>query len=799
MAPEAIRRGAASPSPLSSPTPSAVAAFAVRKDTSSPFSPSAAFRDVASPMSASHASLTTDPVHATLSPRPMSPVAYRVDHTAPAASSSSYNGDNTHLAAAAKPISQNGGRQMNSNGATFQPQPSKGPAAASSSTASSADKATERAFYRRILFQDLPVSTEAPSITHDADLDHEIYLLLAYLLRETVLPWYSKLTPDREFLTQITSIITSIIHTIFQRQSSAADPASFSATSFESDIHAPRSTPIAELPRIHDLLSRDIPLILRQHCSDFRQAQSKVDSVCAPLGALQSASIAAVVLSQAEQDEQRRQQIRERLPSHFRESFDPTSRSNASCPSPLQLAQLYHAASPHIGVDPITCSLDGKFDMAYLRIAVLNLLSSLLPADEYAPDTEKFIVRDVLVTVLRGTLARSFRPWFLVQSIHKTLDALGWPSNPPLPTAQANGIQGVEQKTPSESPASNPRAVSAIAGLLSRLPTLLLQLWTFIVFSALPFLVRAYLDLFNVQRATSRKKRKQHQQQQQQHALQGNPANHHRLSAHKGTFPSSLSAGSLYERKMHGRFPSRKYQFSLDDTITAQGRSSAIVGNLTLTQADLAATQDLSGVDETKESSNEVLDETELPPDYFGNWLDAAEEVLQVHSHVVLRALFGIARTTLGITGLDESLNRMMMRRINTELRDTQKLTKMVRELHKILLPNGHLPPSVPEPDVETQEAEWIRLRTRLICAPKQNGEGLAPWLVKKVLLGSAGRGLRRGDRATRIQDTQIQVQRLTSWLEPFCSAQAAGPNTLLAILLFERVVVVLCPDLALA
>ncbi|SPO22161.1 uncharacterized protein UTRI_02168_B [Ustilago trichophora] len=797
MAPEAIRRGAASPSPLSSPTPSAVAAFAVRKDTSSPFSPSAAFRDVASPMSASHASLTTDPVHATLSPRPMSPVAYRIDHTAPTASTSSYNAVNPHTAAASKPIiNQNGGRQMNRNGATLQAQPSKGPGAASSSTPSNPDKSTERAFYRRILFQNLSASTEAPSITHDADLDHEIYLLLAYLLRETVLPWYSKLTPDREFLTQITSIIASIIHTVVQRQSSAADSTSVPATSFESDIHAPRSTPNAELPRIHDLLSRDIPLILRQHCFDFRQAQSKVDSVCAPLGTQQSSSTAAVVLSQAEQDEHRRQQIRERLPSHFRESFDPASRSNASYASPLQLAQLFHAASPHPGLDPTSGSLDGKFDMAYLRIAVLNLLSSLLPADEYAPDTEKFIVRDVLVTVLRGALARSFRPWFFVQSIHKTLDALGWPSNPPLPTAQTNGVHGVEQKRPSESPTSSGGAVPALAGLLSRLPTLLLQAWTFIVFTALPFLVRAYLDLFNVQRAANRKKRKQ--QQQQQHALQGDSANHHRSSAQKGTLPSSISAGSLYERKMHGRFPSRKFQLSLDDTITAQGRSSAIDGNLTPTQADLAATRDLAGVDEAKESSKEAYDATDLPPNYMGNWLDVVEDVLQVHSHVVLRALFGIARTTLGTTGLDESVNRMVMRRINTELRDTQKLTKMVRELRKILLPNGHLPPSVPDPDVETQEAEWIRLRTRLICANDQSGKGLVPWLVKKVLLGSADGGLHRGDRVTRIQDTQIQVQRLTSWLEPFCSAQAAGPNTLLAILLFERVIVVLCPDLAL-
>ncbi len=188
----------------------------------------------------------------------------------------------------------------------------------------------------------------------------------------------------------------------------------------------------------------------------------------------------------------------------------------------------------------------------------------------------------------------------------------------------------------------------------------------------------------------------------------------------------------------------------------------------------------------------------DLPPDYVGNWLDAVEEILEVSSHIVLRSLSGFARTILGTTGLNGTLNRMAVRRINSELRDTQKLTRMVRGLRAILLPGGHLPPSVPDPDVEMQEAEWIRLRSRLICSNSAVEEAIIPRLVKKVVLGSADGSLSRGDWEAHMQDTQIQMQRLTTWLDPFCSSQAAGPNTLLAILLFERVLVAFCPDLTL-
>lgn len=593
-----------------------------------------------------------------------------------------------------------------------------------------------------------------------------------------MLPWYSKLTPDREFLTQITSIITSIIHTVVQRQTLP----SATSTDFDGDIHALRGVSRAELPRIHDFLSRDIPLVLRQHCADFRQAQSKVDTVWAPLGTHQSSATSTLSSeAAADQSHRRRQSVHERLPSHLREAL-----ADPSAASPLQISRLFGAASPHPGLDPVTGSLDGKIELAYLRVAVLNMLGSLLPADEYAPDTEKYIVRDVLVTVLRGALGRSFRPWFFVQSMHKALDAAGWPSDSDFLSEETEkGTEGLS------SPASDPAAVhadavSSVIQLLSRLPVILLKIWTFLVFTAWPFLVHVYLDLFNVQRAAGRKKR-QHQRQQQ------DTTNDEASISHKGTLPSSLSTGSLFERNMHGRYPSRKFNLNQDDMITAKGVSSAIDSNPALTVADLVG----AAPEEERPAEKETFDAAEPPPNYVGNWLDALEEVLLARSHVVLRATFGFARTILGTTGLDDTLNRMAVLRVDKELKDTQKLTRLVAELRRILLPGGHLSPSIPDPDVEMQEADWIRLRTRLVCSASGQ-DTLLQRLVKKMVLGSADSSFSKGSREVQWQDAQVQLQRVTTWLEPFCSPQAAGPNTLLAILLFERVIVALCPDLTL-
>ena len=66
----------------------------------------------------------------------------------------------------------------------------------------------------------------------------------------------------------------------------------------------------------------------------------------------------------------------------------------------------------------------GLIDGAYLRALVEALLEALLPAEHWASECERFIVRDVMVGILRGSvLGRCARPWFLVETAHKLLDA----------------------------------------------------------------------------------------------------------------------------------------------------------------------------------------------------------------------------------------------------------------------------------------------------------------------------------------------------------------------------------------
>ncbi len=393
------------------------------------------------------------------------------------------------------------------------------------------------------------------------------------------------------------------------------------------------------------------------------------------------------------------------------------------------------------------------------------------------------------MTVLRGALARSFRPWFFVQSVHKVLDAAGWARQPSLSAVSSDNDDSNVSSDAERQGKTMDAAVSIVVGLLTRLPGILLQLWSLVAFTALPFLVRAYFDLFNVQRARRKRIHQRHRSQQDDFGSLK------RSSSVRSTFPSSMSTGSLIERNMHGRYPSRKFQFSHEDIVQAQGQSTAIDADFAPTHTHLTDGRGGNAGDEAVIDGQQTADEPDLPPEYVGHWLDAMEEVLEVDSRLLLRTMFGLVRTKLGTTGLGESVNRMIVRRINAELKDTAKLARMVRELRGILLPNGHLPPSVPDPDVETQEAEWIRLRLRLACAGTSQ-ETFLTGLIKKMLLGSADSGFRRCDSAARLHDAQVQVHRLTTWLAPFCSPQAAGPNTLLAILLFERVVAAICPDL---
>jgi hypothetical protein len=112
------------------------------------------------------------------------------------------------------------------------------------------------------------------------------------------------------------------------------------------------------------LILRDLPSLLAQHYKDYRNAQSKLHTSYASGGA-------------------------------------------------ASLPQLFHQSQPHMAV-----SADGTVDDAYIRQALDDVLRACLPVEDYEADSERFIIREILVkVVLGGVFPRLTQPWFIHQQI----------------------------------------------------------------------------------------------------------------------------------------------------------------------------------------------------------------------------------------------------------------------------------------------------------------------------------------------------------------------------------------------
>ncbi|KAH0838606.1 hypothetical protein J3R83DRAFT_6928 [Lanmaoa asiatica] len=199
---------------------------------------------------------------------------------------------------------------------------------------------------RRLLFPHLQPSSDLPPLflspACPPELNDEVYDLIALALRAFVNTWWTKLTRyDKEFLPQITSIVTHVVHSLEQRL-------------LDADLSL--------------LVFGDIPTLITQHYKDFRQALFKA-----------STSYAGGALS---------------------------------------LSQLFHQLQPHIAI-----SSDGSIDEEYFRQAFDHVLKECLPAEDYAPEAERFIVREIMVkVVISDVIPRITQPWFLQKLV---LDMLG--------------------------------------------------------------------------------------------------------------------------------------------------------------------------------------------------------------------------------------------------------------------------------------------------------------------------------------------------------------------------------------
>jgi hypothetical protein len=111
---------------------------------------------------------------------------------------------------------------------------------------------------------------------------------------------------------------------------------------------------------IPSLICRDLPTVITQHYKDFRQASSKLGTSYA--GA-----------------------------------------SDASIP------HMFHQLQPHMAI-----SEDGTVNETYLRQAVEHVMRACLPANDWEPEVERAIIREIVVRpVLGAVFSRLTQPWFL--------------------------------------------------------------------------------------------------------------------------------------------------------------------------------------------------------------------------------------------------------------------------------------------------------------------------------------------------------------------------------------------------
>ncbi|KAN0060874.1 hypothetical protein ACQY0O_006608 [Thecaphora frezii] len=642
--------------------------------------------------------------------------------------------------------------------------------------AGTGSKSSDALLYRRILFAELSPDEPTPPLTGKQPLDDQVYLLLAFLLRATVLPWYSKLTPNRQLLTEIIAVIRHVVQQVGPR----LDVQPLPSPSIP-ELAAPEEAKLANY-RLHALLGRELPIVLRQHYRDVRTARSRLNTAWAP-------SVAIPPLAGAGYD----------LPSSAAAADAPppsTARAatvlldgdggdgdddgdelaallydvgSGAGVSPPRVAQLHAAISPHPGVDA-ACSVEGRLHPVYLRIAVSSLLGSLLPSEHWSVEVERYIVRDVTVMVLRSSLGKCSRPWFLVQSLNKVLDALKWPDG--------RRSQGTAYKSDSDLRGSTTAAadVPPPSPLLELTAAIAIRLWSLLALlctTVLPYLARAYLDLFNpyaARSAATARSKVRGGSGDEDAARLPSTIRQQRLG---GTLQGSLRHGSVrLEAPLHGRYPST----TLSSGFLFGGGRRSLVG-ASAYDADVAERDDRLKPDAqngVREAASEAASaRPAATAEYVVPWLQLLEEVTEARTRMLGSALFGLLKLGVGMAAFGRSIDSIITSKINEKLSDTATLSGVVAAIRKGAMPNGYLPGPVPDPTVEVQEAEWRRLRRRLL-------QGMPP-MVRVALLGA---------------DERSQYVAITRWLSPICAPDAAGPNTHLAVMLLERVIAMLCPEL---
>lgn len=106
---------------------------------------------------------------------------------------------------------------------------------------------------------------------------------------------------------------------------------------------------------------------------------------------------------------------------HYRDIRSASAKLSTSYApgSSSSLSASFHQLQPHMAVS----SAGDAVDEVYVRQIVDHILKSCLPEEDYAPEVERFIVREIVVKVLSDSLQKIAEPWFLYKIVTDLLPA----------------------------------------------------------------------------------------------------------------------------------------------------------------------------------------------------------------------------------------------------------------------------------------------------------------------------------------------------------------------------------------
>lgn len=231
--------------------------------------------------------------------------------------------------------------------------------------------------YKRLLYPG--VADRPPRILQTPgteQVDIQLYNLLALICRGFISPWYSKISRDRAFFLEIVRVASHVFRQLEARLVDAVE---------NSREHDDRTSKPPQIDKIRFIFST-LPRILERHVVDFCSAQARSKSAYS--AGIQSHNGLST------------------LETHF------------------------HSIQPHAAIQTISPTevsslerLPATIDADYIRTAVDAMLDQLLPKQDYTAETERSVVREVIVgIVLEGVFRKVAQPWFIHALIVKLLD-----------------------------------------------------------------------------------------------------------------------------------------------------------------------------------------------------------------------------------------------------------------------------------------------------------------------------------------------------------------------------------------